>query len=40
MTHKDKFLVYGAYCSNLSGACATLQDICDKQPDVYAKIEV
>lgn len=40
ITHKDRFLVYGAYCSNLSVAGATLQDICDRQPEVYNKIEV
>ncbi|GJQ72601.1 hypothetical protein Trydic_g1266 [Trypoxylus dichotomus] len=39
ISHKDKFLVYGGYCSNLSNACTTLQDICDRQPEVFNKIE-
>ncbi|KAF5302731.1 hypothetical protein FQR65_LT08473 [Abscondita terminalis] len=27
---RERFLVYGAYCANLSCACALLQDFCDK----------
>ncbi|KAK4883494.1 hypothetical protein RN001_006813 [Aquatica leii] len=30
ITWRERFLVYGTYCANLSCACALLQDFCDK----------
>ncbi|KAB0802707.1 hypothetical protein PPYR_04893 [Photinus pyralis] len=30
MAWRERFLVYGTYCGNLSYACALLQDFCDK----------
>ncbi|KAF5293253.1 hypothetical protein FQA39_LY13652 [Lamprigera yunnana] len=30
MIWRERFLVYGTYCANLSNACTLLQDICDK----------
>ncbi|XP_018323324.1 protein vav [Agrilus planipennis] len=38
MNWRERFLVYGPYCANLSNACALLQESCDKNEVVNMEV--
>lgn len=40
MQWRERFLVYGSYCANLTKAINTLQEICDNDPDINSLVEV
>lgn len=40
MQWREKFLVYGSYCANLTKAINTLQEICDTDAEMNNLIEV